>query len=92
VTVHRVCKAKYPKNDGVGSAISGNRWNHKDTAMIYCAATASLCMLEVLVHSDTIPRDMVTISVDIPEDVAIETISDAMLPPDWNAAIPSAFD
>lgn len=87
MTVYRICRSKYPKNDGAGAALGGGRWNHKGTPMLYCGATASLCALEVLVHSEDIPEDRVVISAVIPDDVPVETVSGVGLPADWNADI-----
>jgi RES domain-containing protein len=47
-----------------------NRWNPARTPMLYCAATISLCCLEVLVHtdSDLIPDNLVWSSAELPAD------------------------
>jgi RES domain-containing protein len=45
-----------------------NRWNWARTPMLYCAATISLCCLEVLVHtdSDLIPDNLIWSSAELP--------------------------
>lgn len=47
-----------------------NRWNPAHTPLLYCAATISLCCLEVLVHtdSDLIPDNLIWSSAKLPTD------------------------
>jgi RES domain-containing protein len=87
VTVNRICSARYPKNDGEGANLHGGRWNHKGTPMLYCAGTTSLCALEVLAHSAALPKGMVLITAEVPDELTIEVLKDADLPPDWNASM-----
>lgn len=87
MTVYRICRAKYPYNDGAGAALYGGRWNHKGTPLLYCGATLSLCALEVLANSDALPAGMVSIQVDVPDDISIQTLGDSDLPLDWDAAV-----
>jgi RES domain-containing protein len=84
LTIHRICPAKHSANDGEGSRINGGRWNHKGTAVIYCAATVSLCALEVLANSAHLPKGMVSIAAEVPDSLIL-TIRDSDLPPDWDA-------
>jgi RES domain-containing protein len=48
----RLAKYKYRESalDGVGSALSGGRWNSVGTPVVYCATTLALAVLEVRVH------------------------------------------
>jgi len=85
LTVYRICTAKHPANDGEGSRINGGRWNHKGTAVIYCAETVSLCALEVLANSAHLPAGMVSIEAAVPDSTSILAIKDSDLPPDWDA-------
>ena len=50
-----------------------NRWNPARTPMLYCAATISLCCLEILVHtdSDLIPDNLIWSSAQLPADPEI---------------------
>lgn len=57
--------------------------------MVYCAATASLCALEVLAHSAKLPAGMIVVQARIPNSLLIETIEESDLPPNWISAIPS---
>jgi RES domain-containing protein len=84
LTVYRICKAKYPANDGEGARLAGGRWKHKGTALVYCGATASLCALEVLAHSAKLPAGMIVIGTGIPKIVSIGTIDETDLPANWS--------
>ncbi len=64
----------YDPLDGMGAAFSPGRWNLEGTALLYTSSTASLAVLEVLMHVS--PRDFGTrelIEIQIPE----ESIEDA---------------
>jgi len=87
LTVYRICKAKYPANDGEGARLAGGRWNHKGTALVYCGATASLCASEVLAPSAKLPADMIVIGARIPKSVAIRTIDETDLPANWSGSV-----
>ena len=53
---------------------------------MYTAAHLSLAVLEVLVHVSAetdLPADLVAISADLPDDLAIEHVRMEELPPDW---------
>ncbi|WP_217807303.1 RES family NAD+ phosphorylase [Methylomagnum ishizawai] len=39
--------------DGEDARRYGGRWNHKESAVVYTAATQSLAALEILVHTDS---------------------------------------
>ncbi|MCF6263378.1 MAG: RES domain-containing protein [Xanthomonadales bacterium] len=51
-TIYRLIKSKHLDQSFDGSAAKrlGGRWNHKGQACVYCAGTAALSFLEVLVH------------------------------------------
>jgi RES domain-containing protein len=87
LTVYRICKAKYPANDGEGARLAGGRWNHKGTPLVYCGATASLCALEVLAHSAKLPADMIVIGAGIPKSVSIRMIEETDLPANWSGPV-----
>lgn len=57
--------------------------------MIYCAKTASLCALEVLVNSAVVPSNMVIIEAHIAPRLPMEEIDIAALPPDWKSPVPT---
>jgi RES domain-containing protein len=84
LTIYRVCTSRHPENAGEGSRLYGGRWNHKGTAVLYCAATVSLCELEILANSAKLPVDRMLIRAEVPDSLPVLTIRDADLPPDWN--------
>ena len=59
----------------------GGRWNSPGRPMIYAAATASLAVLEVLVHLDLppelVPDDYRLLALNVPDDLAVETLDHA---------------
>jgi RES domain-containing protein len=90
VIVYRISSAKYPNNDGEGASINGGRWNRKGTPLLYCAATVSLCALEVLANNAALPQNMVSIAAEIPVDLLLMAVLPDKLPPDWNSAVHSS--
>jgi len=68
LTVYRICKVKYPANDGEGARRAGGRWNHRGTLVLYCGATASLCALELLAHSAMLPTEMIVVQARVPKN------------------------
>lgn len=64
---------------------------------MYTAAHLSLAVLEVLVHvpaREDLPRDLVAIPADLPDDLPLERVEAADLPPGWRTmpAPPSLAD
>ena len=69
---------------GLGAKEAGGRWNSIGTAMVYLSETASLTMLETLVHINA-PQLMdafTLLSIEIP-DHHVQTFDLALLPEDW---------
>jgi RES domain-containing protein len=89
LTVYRICSAGFPSNDGEGARLYGGRWNHRGVRMVYCARNASLCALEVLANSGSLPRNMVLIKIAIPSSVSMETVELGTLPKGWDGAVPA---
>jgi RES domain-containing protein len=77
VIVFRLTSRRYLANDGLGASLYGGRWNHKGTAVIYAAESRALCALEVLVNSDELAGDYVAITIDVPDEIAVQVISEA---------------
>ena len=71
---------------GDGTRRWGARWNHPGTALVYTAASQSLAILEILVGLDPedAPSEFALLRATIPDDVAIEVVAIAALPPGWN--------
>ena len=81
----RLCSSRHTLPDGEGARLSGGRWNFPGSAVVYASATLSLAALEQLVHVDVnlLPKDLITLSADIPDQVEIETIHESTLPSSW---------
>lgn len=71
---------------GMGAKIAGGRWNKKGIAVLYTSNAISLCLLEILVHipASFIPKNMVLVTIDVPDNCSISTINGADLPKGWN--------
>jgi RES domain-containing protein len=56
---------------GAGAKNSGGRWNRKGNAMLYCASTVSLAVLETFVHLNAggLPLNRYLVELDIPASV-----------------------
>lgn len=82
--VYRISKCNYINDlSGFGSAMFGGRWHSKGTYILYTAASASLALLESVVHISNIQAfDFCMICLDIP-DGSIETIKPEQLPANW---------
>jgi RES domain-containing protein len=85
--IWRISKQKHAQTayTGEGARRFGGRWNHPGVAMVYCASTLSLAALETLVHMEIMDAQnlLVAIPAFVPEQLLVETISPAELPPHW---------
>lgn len=83
--VYRISKPDYAANalSGQGAALNPGRWNTTGTRLAYTAGSASLAMLEMLVHIDrhSVPAGLRLLSFIVPDD-AIEILHD--LPDGWD--------
>lgn len=71
---------------GFGAREGGGRWNSVGVSMVYASETASLTMLETLIHlqSASVLDSFTLLSIDVP-DRLIEWIDIQQLPADWAA-------
>ncbi|MEC3881369.1 RES family NAD+ phosphorylase [Parapedobacter sp. 10938] len=71
---------------GKGAALRGARWNSVGVELIYTAGNRSLAMAEVAVHLTlaSLPSDYLMMSIWIPDDVQITSLSVSDLPNNWN--------
>lgn len=87
--VYRIEREKYLPDvlSGGGAQLSsGNRWNSFGTRMVYCSQHRSLAMLELAVHLDLaadLPTDRWLVSLEIPDDMYIQSVDPDQLPPNW---------
>lgn len=86
----RICRAARGTGafDGEGARRYPGRWNQKDVAIVYCASSLSLAVLEYFVHVDVddLPDDLVSIRAELPDDVHAERVDVSRLPKDWRLA------
>jgi RES domain-containing protein len=85
--VFRLVRGKFAEPlSGKGAAIRGARWNSIGVELIYTALNRSLAMAEVAVHFSlaTLPDDYTMMTINVPDDVSIKTLSKIDLQKDWN--------
>jgi RES domain-containing protein len=83
---YRICDNKYADDlSGQGARIYGGRWNSKGTAIIYTSGTKALAFLELLVHTSIylLPKNLVLITISIPDKVKIKEYKIKELPDNW---------
>lgn len=72
--VYRICRAIHARLDGEGARRVGGRWNSRGNAVVYMAQSASLAILENLVHMsrEDFPVGYVLIEAQLNEEDIIE--------------------
>jgi RES domain-containing protein len=87
VLVWRLARAPYAALDGEGGRRASARWHTRGRPIVYTASHLSLAVLELLVHIDPgeIPTDLVALTIDVPDDIRVETLDVGSLPADWRA-------
>ena len=85
--VYRIGSSRHPANDGTGASLYPGRWNPRGVPVIYTAQNSSLCALEILAGGRELASDYVVVRIEIPNDLAINTLADEELPDDWNAEV-----
>ncbi|MBX2980487.1 MAG: RES family NAD+ phosphorylase [Flavobacteriales bacterium] len=82
--VYRLTQTPYAGDlRGMGAFHAGGRWNTKGRPMLYCAASRSLALCEVLVHLPRLERTERSFAytvIEFPDDA---TVSPSELPLDW---------
>jgi RES domain-containing protein len=83
--VYRFVSTRFP--DGLsceGARRYGGRWNSKGVAVLYCATSESLAMLELRVHSPhPYPRTRWRFAIEVPDD-ALTSVAVEELPRGWD--------
>ena len=81
----RIASAAHAAFDGEGARRYGSRWTRRGLAVVFASATLSLAALERFVHADPDlePIDLVALSIEIAERVAVETVEIDDLPANW---------
>jgi RES domain-containing protein len=87
---YRLCRSNYPPYDGEGARRAGGRWNSRGNAVVYMSENRSLALVEILVHlSSVIPDRYVLGAAEIPDDLAVDHITESELPSNWATLSPS---
>lgn len=83
--VWRLTKAAYASCDGEGARLFGGRWNHPGQPVVYASGSLSLAALEYFVNLDTdlTPPDLVSVRIDIPDEVDLTAVAVEDLPRSW---------
>ena len=82
--VYRISRCNYIRDlSGYGAYLYGGRWNSKGMHMLYTSSTASLAMLEMLVHGIEARDEYCVAIIEIPEENILE-LEETELPPEWN--------
>ena len=85
---YRLVKKRWSEQafDGEGARRYGGRWNSKGKRCLYLASTASLALLEIMVHLDdySLLADYTFYQMTIPDTSLLELDSDS-LADDWDA-------
>ena len=75
---------------GEGARIAAGRWNSRGTRAVYLSGSLSLAALEMLLYTGraafTIP--LVVFRVEIPGEIAVETLAPEKLPANWRQQPP----
>lgn len=82
--VTRKAHAEQPLS-GEGARRYGGRWNHIGVAVVYASQSLSLAVLEYLVNLPItdLPGDLVSIQIEIPNDLPRAEITIKELPDNW---------
>ncbi len=70
---------------GVGNRKAGSRWVPEGLLAVYTSEHISTAVLETLVHIDPghLGNNHALIAADIPDDIAMDEVDLAALPPNW---------
>jgi RES domain-containing protein len=87
VQVWRILRRRYLREalSGRGGLAVAGRWHSRGRLIVYTSESLSLSALEVLVHTDpdVIPPDLMSVEINIPDDIRISTMQLRTLPTRW---------
>lgn len=80
--------SNHPDLQGLGGLRASGRWHTKGREVVYCAEAPTGALLEALVHLEVesveaLPRSYQLLRIVLPDDVPVEEVALASLPPDW---------
>ena len=72
---------------GAGSRINGGRWNNRGTSVVYASESRALATAEYLVHvpKALVPKDLSIATIQIADNISIETVDPSALPSNWRS-------
>ena len=82
--VARKAHAEHPLS-GEGARLHGGRWNHAGVPVVYTSQSLSLAVLEYLVNVSVadLPDDLVSVQIEIPDELRVTSIAIKDLPNGW---------
>lgn len=83
--VWRIARPVWPPLAGEGARRRGGRWNSPGNPVVYTSERLSLAVLELLVHvePDTVPPDVMSYEIEIPDNLRTITVPSSALPSAW---------
>lgn len=80
--VYRIVSPGYPPFDGSGTHRWGSRWISPGQYVVHTAESYALAVLENLVHwqSSSIPRGLIAVGADVPDNIDQEELDRKDLP------------
>jgi RES domain-containing protein len=83
--VWRLARRVHAALDGEGARRAGGRWNSPGQPLVYTSGALSLCVLELLVHTDPdlVPQDLRAFEIDCPPSMKVEILDVTTLPSNW---------
>jgi len=83
----RVARRPLIDLDGRGGELAGSRWHSRGRPVVWCATSASLAVLEILVHHDLpfalLPDDYVLVRLETDGDPACGVVRPGELADGW---------
>lgn len=81
----RIVSAPFADLNGKGGFYASGRWHRRGRPIVYTSPSRPLAVLERLVHTDAeeVPDDLVLLTIHVPDDLPIDHIHLASLPPNW---------
>ena len=85
--VWRICRRRFAADaaTGEGARLYGGRWNSRGVRVVYASTSLALATMETFVNLEpnVQPRDLVSIEVEIADDLEIERLDLKKLPRRW---------
>ncbi len=82
--VVRLCKREYDTLDGIRASKTGGRWTSPGVYVTYTASCGALAILEYMAHLSELPKNMILLSIEIPDTLQLEIGN-------WTPGDPLAF-